>query len=609
MLAAAAFPAPSDRLDGLRGQLRLSGLDGFILPRADAHQGEYLPPGAERLEWLTGFNGSAGLAVVLMDAAAIFVDGRYTLQVHDQVDTARIQPQHLTDTPPGEWIPGHVGRGAKLGYDPWLHPIPWVERLRKRLDKHGIELVAVDANPIDALWPDRPPAPAAPVVPHPDALAGRAAAEKRALIAEDLAQADCDAVVLNTGESIAWLLNIRGGDVPYTPLALGFLILVSDGSARLFIDPAKVDDTVRAHLGDRVTVEPVAAFEPALAGLGTAKRAVSLDPHTACAWIHHRLSQAGAKIVQRADPCALPRARKTEAELAGARAAHRRDGAALVRFLAWLDGRLDAGETVSELQAVDALRASRARHPDFRGDSFPTIAGAGPNGAIVHYRVTAQTDRPLAPGGLFLLDSGGQYPDGTTDVTRTIAVGGATAQMRRQATLVLKGHIALSRARFPKGTTGSQLDVLARQFLWADGLDYDHGTGHGVGSYLGVHEGPQRIAKTASTVALEPGMILSNEPGYYRPGHYGIRIENLVVVRPVADLVPDPQDPAAAGGYFGFETLTLVPFCRHLIDPDLLTAAERAWIDTYHARVLAELANQDLTDTDRHWLQTACAPL
>lgn len=567
-----------EKVAALRAELARQGLTGFLVPQADEHQGEYVPPRARRLAWLTGFTGSAGLAVVLAETAAIFVDGRYTLQVRDQVPADLFEYQHVTQSPPTEWLRGRLKPGDRLGYDPWLHTVEGVERLTAACQKAGAELAPCATNPVDALWSDQPGPPLAPVVPHELAYTGRAAADKRREIAALLEQEGIDATVLTAPDSVAWLLNVRGGDVDHTPLPLAFALCHRDEAVDLFLDARKLGPGLREHLGDGVRIEEPAALGGALDRLGAARASVGVDPAMAAAWIHQRLTTAGATVVRAADPCALPKAQKNEVELAGARACHRRDGAALCRFLAWLAREAPAGR-LTEIGAAARLDAFRAAEALFREPSFPTISGAGPNGAIVHYRATPATDRPIGPGILYLVDSGGQYQDGTTDVTRTVAIGPPTAEQRDRFTRVLKGHIALATARFPAGTTGTQLDGFARRPLWDAGLDYDHGTGHGVGSYLGVHEGPQRITKTGSSVALKPGMICSNEPGYYKTGAYGIRIESLVVVTPVSAPAGAEQE------LLGFETLTLAPIDRALVEPALLAADEIAWLDAYHRRV------------------------
>ena len=588
----------AERVAALRAALAQDGLQGFVIPRADEHQGEYVPPHAERLAWLTGFTGSAGMAIVLAQKAAIFVDGRYILQVGSQIDPAVFEVRHITEQPASAWLRESLSGGGQLGYDPWLHTARGAARLRTACEAVGAELVPVPKNPIDRLWLDRPGRPDAPFEIHPPELAGETSAGKRSALAEKLAARGVEAAVLTLPDSIAWLLNIRGRDVPRTPFPLSFAILRNDGGVRLFAAAGKVNGALAQHLGDSVTVEPPEAFEVALAGF--AGRKVLVDPATAADRIFQVLAAAGALVERDADPCQLPKACKNAVELEGARNAHRRDGAALTRFLAWLT-REAPGGTIDELAAADRLERYRRDSNLLRDLSFDTISGAGPNGAIVHYRVTPETNRRLEPGTLYLVDSGGQYPDGTTDVTRTVAIGPPTAEMRRRFTLVLKGHIALARARFPAGTTGSQLDTLARMALWADGLDYDHGTGHGVGSYLSVHEGPQRISKLPNSIALQPGMIVSNEPGYYRTGQYGIRIENLVAVREVD--VDGAERPM-----LGFETLTLAPIDRNLIGRDLLTAEETAWVDGYHARVREKIG--PLVDPDTAaWLDEATRPL
>jgi Xaa-Pro aminopeptidase len=590
-----------ERMAALRAELGRLGLAGFLVPRADEHQGEYVPPRARRLAWLTGFTGSAGLAVVLAETAAVFVDGRYTLQVRDQVPADLFEHHHVIQSPPAEWLRARLKPGDRLGYDPWLHTVEGVERLAAACRKAGAELVSCDANPLDRAWADQPGPPLAPVVPHGLEHAGRPAADKRREIAEALAKDGVDATVLTAPDSVAWLLNVRGGDVDHTPLPLAFALIHRDASVELFLDARKLGPGLREHLGDGVRVSEPAALGPALDRLGTARAAVGLDPALAAAWIAARLAAAGATVVPGPDPCALPKARKNAVELAGARAAHRRDGTALCRFLAWLAAEAPSGR-LTEVAAAARLDAFRTAEALYREPSFPTISGAGPSGAIVHYRATPGTDRPLGPGMLYLVDSGGQYLDGTTDVTRTVALGAPTAEQRDRFTRVLQGHIALARARFPAGTSGAQLDAFARRALWEAGLDYDHGTGHGVGSYLGVHEGPQRITKTASGVALQPGMLCSNEPGYYKAGEYGIRIESLVVVTPV------PAPAGAEQALLGFETLTLAPIDTALVEPALLTADERAWLDAYHREVREAIA--PLVDADvRAWLEDATRPV
>ncbi|MBL28781.1 MAG: X-Pro aminopeptidase [Rhodospirillaceae bacterium] len=591
----------AERVAALRAELAARGVGGFIVPRSDEYQGEYVPPCAERLAWITGFTGSAGTAVILKDRAAIFVDGRYTLQARDQVDGSVFEVVHSADKSAATWIAEALPAESRLGYDPWLHTKREAEHFRAACGKASGALVAMDTNPIDAVWSDRPAPPAAPVVPHPEAYAGRSAADKRMEIAERLAKDGADAVVLTMPDSIAWLLNIRGGDVGHTPLPLSFAILDRDGRVALFMDERKVTSGLAEHLGNAVSIVPPAEFDAALRTLGTDGKTVQIDPSGSADHVFQVLGSSGAKTREAADPCALPKAVKNAVEIEGTRHAHRRDGAALTRFLHWLSATAPQGG-VTEIAAADRLEAFRREDGLFRDLSFPTISGAGSNGAIVHYRVTDSSNRPLQPGELYLVDSGAQYPDGTTDVTRTVAIGAPSAEMRDRFTRVLKGHIAIATARFPRGTNGGQLDTLARLALWQAGLDYDHGTGHGVGSYLGVHEGPQRISKAAGTVALAPGMIVSNEPGYYKTGAYGIRIENLVTV------VEMPEPPGGDRPLLGFETLTLAPIDRALVDRDLLDADELAWLDGYHARVRETLT--PLVDSETAaWLDEVTRPI
>lgn len=599
--APAPGPALADRLPALRTDLAARGLDGFVLPRGDEHQNEYVPRRAERLAWLTGFTGSAGAAVVLTSRAAVFVDGRYTLQAAAEVDAACFEIRHLVEEPPSDWLSQALSAGAKVGYDPWLHTPDGVARLKAGVEKAGASLVALADNPIDRLWTDQPPAPLAPIRPHELEFAGVPSAEKRRQIAAEVKRAGADAVVLGAPDSLAWLLNIRGGDVPHAPLPLAFAVLSAEGTVELFVDRLKLAPGIASHLGNAVSVAAPEELGPALDRLGQARARVMADPAALAAWIFERLAAAGAVTVRASDPCQLPKACKNDVELENCRLAHRRDGAALVRFLAWLDAEAPSGR-LTEIDAADRLAALRAEGEHFLDLSFPTISGAGANGAIVHYRVSPATNRRLAPDMLYLVDSGGQYRDGTTDVTRTIAIGTPTPEQRDRFTRVLQGHIRLARALFPEGTSGTQLDALARLALWEAGLDYDHGTGHGVGSYLSVHEGPQRISKVPNTVGLKPGMIVSDEPGYYKTGAYGIRIENLVAVTAV-------EAPAGAERkLLGFETLTLAPIDRRLIAVELLSPDERDWLDAYHARVEAEIG--PLVDAPTcAWLKTATAPL
>ncbi len=602
----APSPNHSARLAALRAVLKRQAINGFAVPHADEHQGEYIPRRAERLEWLTGFTGSAGMAVVLMDKAAVFVDGRYTLQVQSEVDTDLFTPQHLMDQPPTAWIEAHLPAGAKLGYDPWLHTEAQLAALRAAAEKADGTLVPCAKNPLDAVWTDQPAPPIAPIVAHPLDFAGKPSAEKRTEVTEALAKKGAEAGVITLPDSIAWLLNVRGGDVPHTPLPLSFAVLHGDATVEWFVDRRKLTPDLQTHLGNGISIRDPDELGDALDRLGAAGKRVLADPSTAAAWVFQRLDNAGAEIVKDGDPCQAAKARKNPVEIEGACAAHRRDGAALSRFLAWLSSEAPAraanGEGLGELEMAEHLHNLRRKNDHFRDLSFDTISGAGANGAIVHYRASPASERRLALGDLYLLDSGAQYLDGTTDVTRTVAIGSPSAEMRDRFTRVLKGHIAIATARFPGGTTGSQLDTLARAPLWRVGLDYDHGTGHGVGSFLGVHEGPQRISKVPSNVALEAGMIVSNEPGYYKAGAYGIRIENLVMV------IEDTAQPGDERPMLAFETLTLAPIDLNLVEPSLLTQDEIAWLDAYHARVREALLPQVDGDTAR-WLERATRPI
>ena len=592
-------PQQKSRLAALRAELAKRDLDGFVVPLTDEHQGEYVARRSQRLAWLTGFTGSAGMAIVLAERAALFVDGRYTLQAAAQVDGSLYEHRHITEEPPDAWLRKHLGEGAALGYDPRLHGASQRDRLAAPCRAVGACLIPCEDNPIDALWADQPPAPLGPIAPHPARFAGAEAGEKREIVAARLAKKSAAAAVLSAPDSIAWLLNVRGADVANSPLPHSFAIVHGDGDVDWFVDRRKLLPEVPAHLGNAVHVRAPETMADVLGALAGAGKAVLIDEAATPVWMVDRLTDGGAEVIRGADPCALPKACKNAVELEGIRAAHRRDGAALTRFLAWLASAPPG--SITELDAVDRLAAMRVGGEHYRGPSFDTISGAGPNGAIVHYRVTAESNRTLEPGTLYLVDSGGQYLDGTTDVTRTVAVGPPKPEHRDRFTRVLRGHIALAMARFPRGTTGAQLDTLARQFLWQAGLDYDHGTGHGVGHYLNVHEGPQRISRMGSAAALAPGMVVSNEPGYYKTGAYGIRIENLVAVTEADD---------ANGGFSGFETLTLAPIDRALVDPAMLTAAERTWLDAYHARVAETLTPLLADDADAlAWLRAATAPL
>jgi Xaa-Pro aminopeptidase len=582
------------RLASLRAELARRGLDGFVVPHSDQHMGEYLPAYAERLAWLTSFTGSAGSAVVLADKAAIFVDGRYTLQVRNQTDTSLFEPRDLVAEGPQGWIPDHLPRGAKLGYDPWLHTQHGVMHLKAAAEKAGGVLVPLDSNPIDAVWHDQPAPPLTPAKPHGLNLSGEKSEAKRLHLSDGLKKSGAEAAVITLADSVCWLLNIRGHDVPHTPFALAFAILNGDGGADLFLDPAKRSPELLAHLGNSVRVHDPSQFGAALDAMKG--KSVLVDPATAAAAIFDRLAKAGARIKHAADPCQLPKACKNALEIEGMRKAHIRDGTALAKFLAWFDANAASGE-LTEIQVAETLEGYRRATGVLSDVSFDTISGAGSNGAIVHYRVTRSTNRTVHRGEMFLLDSGAQYPDGTTDITRTILVGEPTAEMRDRFTRVLKGHIALATARFPEGTIGMQLDSFARRPLWEAGLDYDHGTGHGVGSYLSVHEGPQNISKRPVMQALKPGMVCSNEPGFYKTGEFGIRIENLIVVMEAEDIGGDRA-------MMGFETITLVPIDLNLVESSLLTDSERGWLNIYHARVRDTIG--PLVDEEtRLWLDRA----
>jgi Xaa-Pro aminopeptidase len=593
----------ADRLAALREQLKANQLDGFVVPLTDEHMSEYVGSYAQRLAWLTGFQGSAGSAVVLPQEAAIFVDGRYTLQVRSQVSADQWSYQSVPETSTTDWLKEHAPEGARIGYDPWLHTRDWVTKAKEALASRGAELVAVARNPIDEVWTDRPEASKAHLVVQPDEYAGKSAPEKRTEIADWLTTQHADAAVLSALDSIAWAFNIRGADVTHTPVALAYALVNSDGTADLFVAGEKIGPDVRQHLGNGVRLHERAAFEGALSELKG--KTVVVDPERAVAAIFDALEKAGAKIVPMRDPTILPKALKNAVEVAGQKAAQVRDGAVISRFLRWIDEEAPSGE-VDELKASDHLEALRRENPELRDLSFDSISGAGPNGAIVHYKSSEKTNRKLETGTLYLIDSGGQYVDGTTDITRTVPIGQPTEEMRDRFTRVLKGHIAIATAVFPKGTRGSQLDSFARRPLWEAGLDYAHGTGHGVGSFLAVHEGPQRISPVGSSQSggdepLAAGMILSNEPGYYKTGEYGIRIENLVLV------VPREID-GAEKEMLGFETLTFAPIDRRLVDKDMLEPEELIWLNCYHAHVLARIG-PNLSDGDLEWLQAACAAI
>ena len=593
------------RLDALRKELARQGLDGFVVPISDEHMSEYVGAYAQRLAWLTGFGGSAGTVAVLKDKAAIFVDGRYTIQVRDQVDGRLFEYKSVPADSIAAWLAENAGEGARIGYDPWLHSAGWANAVGRELAAVGAELVPVESNPIDAVWEDQPAPSSAQAFVQQDEHAGRSSSDKRSEVAAWLRDRKLDAAVISALDSIAWLLNIRGADVDRTPVALSYVVAHADGTAELFIAPEKVTPELVRHLGNAVTVRPRSEFEAALSSI--AGRRVAVDPNYGVAAIFQALEAAGAEAVAERDPTILPKAMKNPVEQQGHRDAQARDGAAVTRFLRWLS--IEApkgGET--ELSAAARLQALREETGLLKDLSFDTISAAGPHAAIPHYRVDEDSNLPIAPGSVFLVDSGGQYADGTTDITRTVWIGPGepNAEQKDRFTRVLKGHIALAVQTFPQGTIGAQLDTLARQFLWMAGVDYAHGTGHGVGSFLAVHEGPQRIAKARGGQAgtdqeLMAGMILSNEPGYYKPGEFGIRIENLVLVEP-------REIPAMEGEWLGFETLTLVPIDKALVDRDLLTPAEVDWWNAYHSRVREVLAPQ-LEGEDLAWLEEACTPL
>ncbi len=591
--------ALSARLAAFREELARRKLTGFVIPRADQQQNEYVAPSEERLAWLTGFTGSAGLAIVLTQAAAVFVDGRYTLQAAKQVDRKAWAIEPLADPPPESWLGKHLVAGDRLGFDPWLHTSAAAERLAAACTKAGAELVAVDTNPLDFVWSERPAPPLAPITIHAIRFSGETEAEKLGRIRLEIAKLGVDALVLSDSHAVAWTFNIRGADVSHTPLPLSYALVPRDGRATVFIDHRKLSNSARDHLEHTADVEEPEALAPKLTELARRGAAIALDSATAADALSRLINAAGGKPVRGNDPVSLLKAVKNITEIEGARNAHRRDAVALARFLAWIEREAPAG-ALTEIDAVEALESFRRDTGALKDVSFPTIAGTGPNGAIVHYRVTRKSNRRIAPGDLLLIDSGAQYEDGTTDVTRTIAIGEPTMEMRDRFTRVLRGHIAIARAVYPDGTTGAQIDTLARQFLWQAGIDFEHGTGHGVGSYLSVHEGPARISKLG-TAPLKRGMILSNEPGYYKTESYGIRIENLELV--VGSEVAGAEKPVNA-----FETLTLAPIERRLIDLNMLSADELAWLNDYHARVRHEV-RPHVDEATKLWLDAATAPL
>ena len=587
------------RLAALREELARRKLTGFVIPRADQQQNEYVPPSEERLAWLTGFTGSAGLAVVLTHEAAVFVDGRYTIQAAKQVDARAWAVESLIDPPPESWVSAHLKAGDRLGFDPWLHTFAAAERLSAACTKAGAELVAVDSNPVDAIWQDRPQPPIAPVTVHGMQHAGVTEAEKLTQIRSEIGKLGVDALVLSDSHAVAWTFNIRGADVAHTPLPLSYALVPKDGRPTIFIDHRKLSNLTRDHLEQSADVREPDAMAPTLMALAKSGASIALDNATAADALSRLITGAGGKPVRGSDPIALLKAVKNTTEIKGTQTAHRRDAVALARFLAFIDREAASGK-LTEIDAVEALETFRRDTGALKDVSFPTISGTGPNGAIVHYRVTRKSNRRIVPGDLLLIDSGAQYEDGTTDVTRTMAVGEPTDEMRDRFTRVLRGHIAIARAIFPDGATGAQLDTLARQYLWAAGVDFEHGTGHGVGSYLSVHEGPARISKLGTT-PLKRGMILSNEPGYYKTDGFGIRIENL-------ELVVEADIKGAEKSMNAFETLTLAPIDRRLIDVGMLGKDELDWLNAYHARVRAEV-RPALDEATKAWLDQATAEL
>ncbi|WP_414473655.1 aminopeptidase P family protein [Microvirga sp. M2] len=579
----------------LRAELTRRGFDGFIVPRADEHQGEYVPKSAERLAWLTGFTGSAGTAVILLDKAALVVDGRYTVQAAEQVDTSVIAPVQLADMSAEDWIAANLPEGGVLAYDPWLHTSDSLKRLEQAVARAGGSLSPVDMNLVDVIWIDRPAPPQAPVRPHPLDYAGETAAAKLERVRKKMAEAKLDALVISDPHNLAWAFNLRGGDVGHTPLPLGYAVLPRQGRASLFFDPAKITNEAGAAVGELAEFAPIASFQSALDALGQTGGKVRVDSATGAVALIRRIEAAGGTVDVGADPIALMKAVKNNAEIAGSHAAHLRDGVAVARFLAWLDREAPKGQ-LTEIDAVEALEAFRVETGALKNISFPSISGAGPNAALPHYRVTASSNRRIENNQIFLIDSGAQFEDGTTDITRTIIVGEPSPEMKDRFTRVLRGHIAIARIVFPKGTTGAQIDSFARKPLWDAGLDFDHGTGHGIGSFLSVHEGPQRIAKTGTT-PLEIGMMLSNEPGFYKPGAYGIRIENLILVEP-------RTIPGGDREMMGFETLTFTPIDLRLVEPAMMNTDEIAWLNDYHAAVREKIGPL-LDERTRSWLEDA----
>jgi Xaa-Pro aminopeptidase len=582
------------RLAALRQAMQKAGIDSFLVPRADAHRGESVPESDARLAYITSFTGSAGLAIVGPDSAGLFVDSRYTLQAPAQTDTTQVTVHETSQGGMSPDIKLYVPKGGTLAYDPWLHTPGEVRDLNEKLAGHA--RIVPHANLIDAIWDDRPAPPVSPIEFLGHNRSGRTAEDKIAYLRDVLAAEGADATVLTLPESICWLFNMRGRDVPNTPFVLGFAIVHKSGAPTLYLDAAKITPELEKALDGIATIAPATELTAALRQLGADAGKVIIDPQTAPAAIADTLNEAGASLVEKRDPVLGPKSRKNDAELAGMREAHKLDGVAMAKFLAWFDSEAPKGE-LTEIGIVTALESFRREEESCIDASFDTISGAGPNGAIVHYRVTTKTDRRLNAGEIMLVDSGAQYLSGTTDITRTLSTGPATAEQKDRYTRVLKGMIAISTARFPLGTTGAQIDALARQFLWQAGVSYSHGTGHGVGAFLGVHEGPVGIAPRY-TAPIEAGNVLSNEPGFYKTGEFGIRIENLIVVKPADDFP----------GFLDFETITLAPIDTRLIDMALMTKDERDWLNAFHARIWSEIGPL-VEGPVKDWLKGATQPI
>ena len=598
-------PAPLERTSRLRAKLESLGFDGFVVPRADAFMGDSVPACSERLRWLTGFSGSAGVGIVLINKAAVFIDGRYTLQVQDQVNLSIYDVFNVNECNPWTWAAKHLNKGSRLAFDPWLLTDALHSQYKRKISEIGAEFVAVKTNPIDEIWVDQPAPPLAPITTHSMRFAGKSSQEKRMSVLDRLIGAKQDAALITSLDSIAWLLNIRGGDVPFTPLALSFLLICADGKVHWFVDKRKLLPHVTKNFDSDIIIQDIEQIGLILKEIVSKLTNISVDKSRVPIFLVSVLENAGTKVINGPDPCLLPKACKNDIEVEGIRAAHIRDGVAMTFFLAWLDKMAPKG-LVTEISAAEYLEDCRSRGNLVRDLSFRTISGTGPNGAIVHYDVTSKTNKLLQPGDLYLIDSGAQYLDGTTDVTRTIYItgpdGGPSSEEKDRFTRVLKGHIAIATAEFPIGTCGSQIDILGRKFLWEVGHDYDHGTGHGVGSYLCVHEGPQRIAKGSGGEALKPGMVISNEPGFYKAGMFGVRIENLILVR--------KKDNAGRGSlnWLGFETLTCVPIDTRLVEKSLLTKDEITWLNNYHSFVRQKI--EPMVDPETaYWLRDATKPL